>query len=546
MTQSESLNDAQFAEIATGVQAILEEALKQNDSDGLSSCVQSIEVSIDADTVPSSESRAQGLPVLPQELASALQLEEYYQERTRQLKERKETQEKIRTAYRYFHLPRLPTEIVIRILSYLPRNRAVWIRTSTCGLSIAAYGLLPHFILQPSLLLPPYCSSFGEERTPEEVISLFKSVEDIKEMEMRAEILTVLGGLEFVGLYVKVYNWRNVLNGDDRGDEFQKLLQIPHRWEELVLCFANLEEIPQMLDNVAPCLPYLKKVTFQDEDRDSDEHFIYPGGPEPSIAVDSSKRITFPLHILLTLFNTGILDSVSMLKLDCSFFAQAEENTDTQKSSMRNLPHILSSMSCLESLILYIPDYSSTYYEEYKSLKVQSASLRTLALDNIGKNQEPFLTLFSDCQIETIYTHGWGRRLSNLAGLFPSIKKLFIVSTPSNRIYIYFNEISMKSQEEDLSELSSQSDGRFAFPRLEMLYINGLQDTNGQSPPLDMSKEDVDRIFGLVYDVVRNRSNTSGVASIKRVVIQELVADEQDLGEWEERIEQYVDALEFE
>lgn len=60
-----------------------------------------------------------------------------------------------------------------------------------------------------------------------------------------------------------------------------------------------------------------------------------------------------------------------------------------------------------------------------------------------------------------------------------------------------------------------------------------------------MGKEDVDRIFGLIYDVVRDRSNTSGVASIKRVISKELAADEHDLRAWEERIGHYADYLVF-
>lgn len=190
------------------------------------------------------------------------------------------------------------------------------INTSSCGLSIAAYGLLPNLILQPSLLLPPYCSSSGEERTPEEVISLFKSVE-YNEIEMDAEILAVVGDLELVGLHVKVYvyDWQDVLDSGDRDDEFQTLLQIPHRWEQLVLCFENLEEIPQMLDTLAPCL-----LTLQDCNLDSES--IYSSS-DSSVATDSSKKITFPLHTLPTLFNAGILNSLTMLQLNNSYFVWA-------------------------------------------------------------------------------------------------------------------------------------------------------------------------------------------------------------------------------
>lgn len=79
-----------------------------------------------------------------------------------------------------------------------------------------------------------------------------------------------------------------------------------------------------------------------------------------------------------------------------------------------------------------------------------------------------------------------------------------------------------------------------------MLWINGLQATNEDHSPLVMSKEDIDRIFGLILNVVHDRSNTLSVGSIKRVVVQELIANKEGLGGWIERIGHYVDSLEFE
>lgn len=266
--------------------------------------------------------------------------------------------------------------------------------------------------------------------TPEEVIALF-TFEEINEIEMKTEILSVVDSLELVRLRVTVDNWRNIRD-DDVG--FHALLQMPRRWEELILRFANLEEIQQMLDILAPCLPYLEELKLQDHNRD---RYFMCSSPDSSFAVYLSKTITFPLHTLSILFNIGILSSSTMLKLDCSYFKQAEEDTDMQKSTMKSLPHILSNLPYLETLLLSIPGYCPIYYEEYNTLKVRSESLRTLILEDIGKNQESFLALFSDCRIEAILTHGWGVRLTKLAGLFPSIKAVYIVSYSSTRMYMF-------------------------------------------------------------------------------------------------------------
>lgn len=92
---------------------------------------------------------------------------------------------------------------------------------------------------------------------------------------------------------------------------------------------------------------------------------------------------------------------------------------------------------------------------------------------------------------------------------------------------------------------SSRSNGRFAFPRLEILWIYGIQETNEEDLPLVMSEEATDRIIELILRIVRNRANTPGVSPVKRLNVRDLVASKEALREWQERIGPYVDSLEI-
>lgn len=57
-----------------------------------------------------SSSRIQNLPALSREIIIAKNLERYYKERVAELTKQEETQKQLRVAYRYFRLPKLPTE----------------------------------------------------------------------------------------------------------------------------------------------------------------------------------------------------------------------------------------------------------------------------------------------------------------------------------------------------------------------------------------------------------------------------------------------------
>ena len=378
--------------------------------------------------VRSSDNRAHDLPTLPRELAMAMKLEQYYQGRTYELKQRREVQEKLRTGYRYLSLPRLPVEIIIRIISYLD-SRNVINTAGSYSISVTAFDLLPYLILKPYLLLPPYCKCFDDTKKPEELIALL-TLEDINnEATMEMKVLTEVDDLALVSLYVRIEDWERVR--DDENDTLRLLLRSPRRWKELDLSFGKVDQIPQILDALAPCLPHVKEIDFKRTDPDRD--YMFSPTPVSSSAADSSKKISFPLIALPTLFSTSLFNSVTDLVLDNS---RVDESEDMQKSVMKKLPHILSSLPCLKRLALSL--YSPIFYEEYGSSKIKSSTLRILSLKSIGRNEAPFLTLFSECRIETIGAFGWGPRLTNLVEFFPGVKELYCVSSCSlhNRIFL--------------------------------------------------------------------------------------------------------------
>ena len=105
----------------------------------------------------------------------------------------------------------------------------------------------------------------------------------------------------------------------------------------------------------------------------------------------------------------------------------------------------------------------------------------------------------------------------------------------------------MKSGKNELSSLSLlDSNGTLAFPRLEILFINALEGTNEEEPPMKMTEEDINEIFEPILCIVRDRASTSGVTPIKRLIIQDSKEYMEDSKEWRERIKQYVDVLDFE
>ena len=105
----------------------------------------------------------------------------------------------------------------------------------------------------------------------------------------------------------------------------------------------------------------------------------------------------------------------------------------------------------------------------------------------------------------------------------------------------------MKSGENALSDLSSpDANGKLAFPQLEILLIAELEETNEEDFPMKMSDEDINRIFELILRIVRDRASTPGVTSIKRLILDGLGGYMEDLKEWKERIEHYLDVMDFE
>lgn len=358
-----------------------------------------------------------------QELQTAAKLRYSSKKRTYKHKTRKKAKKKLRAVYCSLHLPRLPTEIIVRILSYLDSRNTVNMGNGV-GLTVTAYGLLPYLILNPYLFLPPYCKYFDPGTKVEHIRSL--SLEDINDVVMEMRILAESNISSHVSLYVYIHTWPRVRDTPD----LRLLLQIPRRWRELGISFGNVEHISPVFDTLAPCLPHLQElhVKFEDVDRRGDLSPLLIDSVA-SMAMTSSKEIYFPFYALPLLFNKGIFDLVTTLCLDNSFSPLPTEGDNTCRNLMKNLPHILSDLPCLESLTLSLN--SPTYYEDYRKLRLRSDSLRDLSLLCMGNNQAPFLEIFLDCPIEALSFNYQAPdfKLAHVARFFPSVRKLSYVSS---------------------------------------------------------------------------------------------------------------------
>lgn len=360
----------------------------------------------------SSVGRIKCLPSITRELEIVKKLEAYFSKRIAYLKEQEETQKKLRDSYRYSRLPRLPTEITIRILSNIHSENVVDTEIPE-ALSVVAYGLLPYLILKPYLMLPPYSKNFNKKST----------LYDINDQTVDMPILMDTDISSTVNLEVCVYDWRMLQSSQDT---LHILLRIPHRWKELGLYFQNVRQIRPMLDTFAPCLPHLKELITRNEVHLASS-MSYPS--LTSIASYSSKRIFFPIHALPAIFTSGILDHVTELYLnDFSFFDRGSWNS-SRRYAMKRFPDILSNLPSLKMLSAESP----TYYADGFPPKVQSSSLKSLKILSDGSRTAQFLLLFSDCPIDTIFVGSAGI-VANMVNCFPGLRDLTCVSKLANPI----------------------------------------------------------------------------------------------------------------
>lgn len=186
-------------------------------------------------------------------------LENYYRERAAQLTEHESAQKKLRIQCRYSKLPKLPTEIIIRIGSYLlcysytyPEGNALNTPISD-AISVVVKDLLPHLIHKPCLELPPYCKDFKAE------LALL----DIEKENMEISIFTDPDILWSISLEVEIKNWEIVR---DQAEILQLLLRVPHRRKKLSLSFSNAESVMPMLKTFEPCFQNLKKLALLGDD----------------------------------------------------------------------------------------------------------------------------------------------------------------------------------------------------------------------------------------------------------------------------------------
>lgn len=221
-----------------------------------------------------------------------IKLENYYRERVAQLTEQENAQKKLRVHCRYSRLPKLPTEIIIQILSYLHVSTYRYPRKNTLNtpipdaISVMVKGLLPHLVLKPCLELPPHCKDFNAEL----------DLVDIGKQDMEISILTDPDILWSISLEVGIRNWEIVR---DQAEILQLLLRVPHRWKKLSLSFSSAESVMPMLKTFEPCFRNLKKLALLGDDNlieaqvslSSVEHVV-TGSIEKVVLLCKSHRMT--------------------------------------------------------------------------------------------------------------------------------------------------------------------------------------------------------------------------------------------------------------
>lgn len=194
-------------------------------------------------------------------------LRSYCRERIAQLKEEEKTQKELRIYCRYSRLPKLPTEIIVRILSTLESGTGSTLNTQIPkAISVEACGLLPQLILKPCLVLPPYCKNFDTKRTLVAVGS--KSLE--------ISILTDPDVSRSVSLSMEIKHWKIVV---ENKSVLRSLLRVPHRWRRLQLFFSGSGSISPVLESVRPCFQYIKDLTICC----SSEAQLFPHSIEPIV-----------------------------------------------------------------------------------------------------------------------------------------------------------------------------------------------------------------------------------------------------------------------
>lgn len=306
-------------------------------------------------------------------------LENYYRERAAQLVEQENVQKKLRVYCRYSRLPKLPTEIILQILSCFPFPKKVLKTRIPEAICVVVEGLHPFLVLKPCLELPPYC----EDCRTELALAGFGM------QKIDISVLADPDILWSVNLEVDIMDWRIV---KEEAEILHLLLRVPHRWKDLKMFISDAESVISMLKTLGPCFQNLGRLTASSFNKAIETQSLPPSVDHVMTSSIETFEISFSL--LSVFYNSGLFGSIKNLHLyeaDISTFDT--QSRDAYKVTISNLPRILSSLPHLEFLLIWEPCYD----EDDGSPKIISDSLHRLEIRSPRDDVLiiPFLALFS-------------------------------------------------------------------------------------------------------------------------------------------------------
>lgn len=345
-------------------------------------------------------------------------LKEYIHRRKADLEEKEKAQKVLRTWHSYSLLPRLPIDVILRILFCIASRSSISIDNSE-SLTVYIYGLLPHFIFKPDLIMAHCC---------DRVDMSGYTLQRFATATIKPSILEDVDLSKSMFLQVRVMEWpiSPVCDGI-----FRSLIQIPKRWRDLHVQFnlksAAFGNILQLLNSCKSCVPYLETLDIS-LPRSLDSMSL-----NQAVTVSTAERFTsgslktasLSSSIFPTLFKYGILDTITSLSLYHDYHNPGRNSV--RDVALDSLPHVLSNMPCLRSLTTSIP-----LYENFVNLpKVESRSLHHLTISDDADYEHlvAFFALFSDCSINFFAMHTEKSILEKLSEFFPGLKTLIYVSS---------------------------------------------------------------------------------------------------------------------
>lgn len=258
----------------------------------------------------------------------------------------------VANCYKELQPPRLPKELVAKIISFLPDSMS----KAGSGFSLDIFGWLPHMCISPSLplLLRIY---LYENHHPDKVASQLRAIAGMKSIYFSVEINTR-------STYGHVQNLRI-------------LLQHPHRWRRLFIhVYDDVNCVSGVLQDVAPCFPFLDwfKLAMYDDARTTQTDWNSILNTECLRLAGHPKIVCIEWPLLHPFLNINSHYSVRELRL----------YIDRDIDRFSECLHLLSELPCLEELSVQIWDENMP---EEIFVPVQPVRLRGLELTGNNENQ---------------------------------------------------------------------------------------------------------------------------------------------------------------